>query len=126
MSKDPKNSSRLLPVSNVLQSLLANGKSPLSEQFIRWKLWRNWPEIVGPTLAKNCQPVGFRKGRLYVWVNSSTRLQEMRFMIGHIKDKINKHLEREWVKYIQLTLDKKSVPDLEESSESFKEFIDKS
>ncbi|MCB0407042.1 MAG: DUF721 domain-containing protein [Bdellovibrionales bacterium] len=125
MSSDKKRS-RLLPAANVLQALLSNGKSPLSEQFTRWKLWRNWEEIVGPSIGKNSQPVGFSKGRLYVWVSSSARMQEMRFLVGKIKDKINAHLGCEYVKFIQFTLDRKSVPSLEESEEGLRDFLSKS
>lgn len=125
MSHDPKRS-RLLPASNVLQSLLSNGKSPLSEQFTRWRLWRNWEEVVGETIAKNSCPVDFSKGRLYVWVSSSARMQEMRFMVGSIKDKINAYLGREYVKFIKLTLDRKSVPDQEDSQKAVRDFLSKS
>src|SRR3979411_304399 len=54
----------LLSASKVLQTLLANGKSPLSDQFLRWKIWRFWPQIVGETLGAVCEPVGFERGRL--------------------------------------------------------------
>ena len=37
-------------------------------------------------------------------------MQELRFLVGDIKDRINKYLGREYVKFIQFTLDKKSVP----------------
>ena len=102
--------SRLMPVANVLQSVLGNGKSPLSEQFTRWKLWRCWPEVVGPNIASSTQPVSYHKGRLYIWVRSSTQMQELRFLVGDIKDRINDYLGREYVKFIQFTLDQKSVP----------------
>ncbi len=115
--------SRLLPASNVLQALLANGKSPLSEQFTRWKLWRNWEEIVGPSIGKHSSPVDFKKGRLTVWVSSSARMQEMRFLVGSIKDKINKYLGREYVKFVQFTLDRKSVPDVDSSDPAFRDFL---
>lgn len=114
MARDPSKKkdqkSRLMPVSSVLQSVLGNGKSPLSEQFTRWRLWRCWHEVVGETMSQSTQPVGYHKGRLYVWVSSSTQMQELRFLVGEIKDRINKYLGREYVKFIQFTLDKKSVP----------------
>lgn len=113
----------MLPASNVLQSLLSNGKSPMSEQFTRWRLWRHWDEVVGDTIAKHSCPVDFSKGRLYVWVSSSARMQEMRFLIGNIKDKINAYLGRDYVKFIQLTLDRKSVPSKEESQKAIKDFL---
>ena len=114
MAKDPNKKkdqrSRLLPVASVLQSVLGSGRSPLSEQFTHWKLMRCWPEVVGEQISKSTQPVGYYKGRLYIWVRSSTQMQELRFIVGDLKEKINKYLGREYVKFIQMTLDMKTVP----------------
>ncbi len=118
-----KSGSDLQSVSLVLQSLLANGKSPLSDHFLRWKLWRLWPEVVGPEMAKYAEPVGFRNGELYLWVESSARMQDMRFIIGEIKDKLNQWGGREWIHFIRLTLDRKSVPGREEMDPQSSDFL---
>lgn len=129
MARDPNKKkdqkSRLLPVANVLQTVLGNGRSPLSEQFTRWKLWRCWPEVVGEQISKNTQPVGYYKGRLYIWVRSSTQMQELRFIVGDIKDQINKYLGKEYVKFIQFTLDMKSVPNESRGQDSLNEDFNK-
>ncbi len=78
---------------------------------------------MGETIAKNSCPVDFSKGRLYVWVSSSARMQEMRFMIGSIKETINTYLGRDYVKFIQLTLDRKSVPTKAESEKAIRDFL---
>lgn len=96
--------------SEVLQALFENGKSELSQQFIRWKLWKKWSEYVGETMGKVSEPVGYHRGVLYVWVHNSAWMQQMVFMREHIKDSINKKLEKEYVREIRLTMDKKSVP----------------
>ena len=44
-------------------------------------------------------------------------------MIGNIKDKINAYLGRDYVKFIKLTLDRKSVPTKEESDRAIKQFL---
>lgn len=106
----PKREGQLLDASRVLQGLLNNGKSALSDQFLRWKIWRFWPSIVGETLAKTCEPVGFERGRLYLWVKSSTRMQEVRFFEATLKQKINEHVGRTWVRSIRFTLDRRGVP----------------
>jgi hypothetical protein len=96
--------------SEVIQSLFENGNSPLSLQFIRWKLWRKWPEIVGPTMATVCEPVGFINGTLFIWVKSSTWMQQMVFMIDPMKAKVNKFLNQNYVSQIRYTLNKHQLP----------------
>ena len=109
--------------SEVLQSLFENGKSPLSEQFMRWKLWARWEEVVGPTIAQNAEPVGFQRGTLFVWVRSSAWMQQMVFMREHIKNTINQKFENNFVKYIKFTLDRREVPNQDQTE--FKEMIQK-
>ncbi len=107
----PKNKKRKLTLgSEVLQSLFENGKSPLSEQFMRWKLWAKWEEVVGPTIAKNAEPVGFQRGVLYVWVRNSSWMQQMIFLKDQIRDTINEKFENNFVRYIKFTLDRREVP----------------
>lgn len=122
--KSQKKQSELSAVSKVLQSLLANGKSPLSDQFLRWKLWRFWPDVVGPTWAKACEPVGFERGRLFLWVRSSAQLQEIRFFEDSLKLKVNEYMGREWVYSIRFTLDRKGIPFTANASEEFKKFLE--
>lgn len=107
-TKKPKG--KLSVGSEVLQSLFENGKSPLSEQFMRWKLWAKWDEVVGPTISKNAEPVGFQRGVLYVWVRNSTWMQQMLFMKDHIRQTINQKFEKNFVKAIKFTLDRREVP----------------
>lgn len=114
----------LLSASRVLQGLLGNGKSALSDGFLRWKIWRFWPQIVGPTLSKHCEPVGYQRGRLLIWVKSSPRLQEIRFFENTLRDKVNEHVGREWVKSIRFTLDRHGVPTSAEVSAEFKKILE--
>lgn len=109
--------------SEVLQSLFENGKSPLSEQFMRWKLWAKWEEVVGPTIAKNTEPVGFQRGMLYVWVRNSTWMQQMIFLKDPIRDTINQKFENNFVKYIKFTLDRREVPN--SNQQDFRDMIHK-
>lgn len=126
MSKDKRKQKDLEPVGDLLQSLLQNSKSPLSDQFLRWKLWRSWPEVVGEQIAKSTVPVGFLHGELYIWVNHSARMQELTFCAGMILKKVNAFSNgRRWVRRIRFTLDRKSVPSLEESGADLREFLSK-
>jgi predicted nucleic acid-binding Zn ribbon protein len=119
----PKPKTDLLAVSKVLQTLLANGKSPLSDQFLRWKIWRFWPQIVGETLGRVCEPVGFDRGRLFIWVKSSPRMQEIRFFEDQLKTKVNEHVGRSWCRDIRFTLDRRGIPKEAEVSEEFKAYL---
>jgi predicted nucleic acid-binding Zn ribbon protein len=96
--------------SEALQSLFENGKTLLSQQFLRWKMWRKWSDFVGPTMSQHSEPVGFLRGTLYIWVESSTWMQQMVFLRDPMMDSINKKLGFNFVKNVHLTLDKKSVP----------------
>lgn len=115
---DKPKKSKISSGSEVLQALFENGKSPLSVQFIRWKLWKKWSEYVGKMLADVSEPVGYQRGVLYVWVKNSAWMQQLVFMREPMKDAINKKLEHEYVRDIHLTLDRRSVPrDAQESRE---------
>lgn len=120
---DKKKPKQLMPISNVLQSLLGNGKSPLSDGFLRWKIWRFWPQIVGETFGKICEPVGYDRGKLIIWVKSSARMQEIRFFEKTLKQKVNEHVGREWVKYIRFTLDRHSVPAQDQAPTIIKKYL---
>jgi len=123
-SKKDRSKTDLLSASKVLQTVLANGKSPLSDQFLRWKIWRFWPQIVGETMAKYSEPVGYDKRRLYIWVKSSSRMQEIRFFEHTLKKKVNDHVGREWVRSIRFTLDRREVPASADVSEDFKKYLE--
>lgn len=109
--------------SEVLQSLFENGKSPLSEQFLRWKIWAQWEDYVGPTVAKNAEPVGYQRGVLFLWVRNSAWMQQMIFMKDPIQAAINKKLGRNFIKGIRFTLDRREVP--QQSDADFKDLIQK-
>lgn len=107
--------SELTSSSDVLQNLLQDSKNPLADQFTRWKLWKKWRDVVGPTVSTHSMPVGFDNGVLYVWVKSSVWLQEFIFVAGPLKDKINQYLGRKWVKGVRFTLNKRDVPNFTDS-----------
>ena len=118
-----KNKKQLTLGSEVLQALFENGKSPLSVQFIRWKLWRKWAEFVGATMAEVSEPVGYNRGILYVWVKNSTWMQQMVFMRDPMKETINQKLQMRYVAEIRLTMDRRSVPEDAIGSEELRQSI---
>lgn len=117
---DPK---KLAQGSSILQKLFENGDSPLSQQFLRWKLWMKWAEYVGPTIGKICEPVGYRRGTLYVWVTNASWMQQLVFGLEPMKNKINAQLGFNYIKAIYLTLDRRSVPSDPQDAQQLKDSI---
>lgn len=111
--------SDLTDSARVLQLLLQSGKSPLSGQFLRWRVWSQWPQIVGETIAEHTEPVGWKEGgTLFIWVKSASWNHHMQFMTDEIKLKLNEFIGERWVKRIIFTLDRKSVPDQSDAGQS--------
>lgn len=114
---------KLTPASDVLQILFQEGKSPLAEEFSRWQLWRKWPEVVGPTIAAQTDPVGFKDGILFVWVKNSVWIQQLTFMIKPLRKKVNAFYGSDRVRMIRFTTDRKSVPKLEEAEAGLLDYL---
>lgn len=127
MSTDRKKSriSRPTEISHIMQQLLTMQQNPLSDQFLRWKIWVQWREIVGSSIAKNSAPVGYDRGVLYVWVKNSAWLQQMHFIKAALQEKINKQIGRDFVRVLRFTLNKNEVPTQENESNEFKQLINK-
>ncbi len=111
--------------SEVLQALFENGKSPISGQFLRWKLWARWKEVVGATIAEHSEPVSYVNGNLYVWVKSSSWIQHLIFLKKQLQDVINQKMEQNFVKNIHFTLDRRGVPQGSDEQDQIKSFISK-
>ncbi len=105
----PRNGRHLTNMSDVLQSLLENGKSALSDGFTRWKLEQNWQEIVGETIAKNTVPCSYNRGVLWLWVPNSAWMQQLYFFQDMIKEKVNGYLGREFVTSVRFTLNRRAA-----------------
>lgn len=117
--------SQLHTASDVLQSLLTNGKSGLSEQFQRWRLWREWAQVVGSELAKTTYPVGYNRGTLILWVDHPARIHDLHYLRDVLIKKVNQHLGRSWVQFLQFTTDCKAVPNVEESEQGLRDYLSK-
>jgi len=107
----------------VLQSLFENGKSPLSDQFVRWKLWAQWSEIVGPTIADQTEPVGISKDCLVLWVKSSPWMQQLYYMKNQILRTVVLKTGLTHIKNIHFTLDRRAVPQDQSQQGEIKKFI---
>lgn len=89
-----------LPLGDVArQEITALG---LADRLRASDIWRFWPEVVGPTVAARATPLRIIKGTLTVVVSSGPWKQELGFLKGMMKDKLNDRLGAEVVKDIIL------------------------
>ncbi len=110
----------------VLKSLFEEKTAgPVSDQFLRWKLWMNWTDVVGPSTAAHSEPVAYHNGVLTLWVKNSTWMQQMTFLSETIKNTINAKYKKNFVHEIRFTLDRKNTPrpDNVEFKKSVKKFF---
>jgi hypothetical protein len=114
--KSERRKGALNQATDVLEGVLLSNKSPLSDQFMRWKLWRKWADVVGPTISAQSMPVGFVNGMLYVWVKNAVWMNEMLFLAGPIREKVNAFVEKNWVQQVRFTLNQHDVPKTEDDS----------
>ena len=123
MSSDKDYKTKFNSGAEVLHRLLEEKAGPVSDQYLRWKLWLNWKEIVGPTVAQNAEPIGYKNGTLWLWVPNSVWMQQMTFMLEPIKNSVNQKFKAGFVKEIKLTLDRRLTPSTE--NEDFKKSVKK-
>jgi predicted nucleic acid-binding Zn ribbon protein len=95
---------------DVLQGLLENGKTPLSEDFKRYRLKLDWSLVVGAAISEKCSPVAYSHGVLYVWVINSTWMNQLFFVRSEILKKVNGYNGAKWAREIRFTQDKKDIP----------------
>lgn len=74
----------------------------LAERLREAEIWRVWPEVVGATVAARAQPLRIINGTLTVAVSGAPWIQELRFMTGMMKEKLNNSLGGEVVREIVL------------------------
>jgi hypothetical protein len=109
----------------VLQGLFENGKSPLSGQFLRWKMWARWEEVVGTTLAKSCEPVGLQWNTLIIWVPHPTVMQQMMFLKENILRAVQKAYPQMGIKDVRFTTDRKGLTNKEDEKMQARAFVEK-
>ena len=107
--KNVKRNAQLTQAADVLQGLLQNSKSQLSDGFLRWRLEQQWEEVVGKTLAEQTLPVAFERGTLFLWVRHPAWMQQLWFFQEPIKEKVNLFLGRPWARQVRFTLSRRAA-----------------
>jgi len=87
-----------------ISDLLGEGLQglPLGERLREMDIWLLWPEVVGTVVASRAQPLRIINGVLTVVVSSGPWLQELSFLKGMMRDKLNARLGGEIVREIVL------------------------
>jgi predicted nucleic acid-binding Zn ribbon protein len=71
------------------------------EQQMRvYGIWNFWNDEVGGPIARRAQPSRFRNGILFVTVATQSWMQELQFMKGKIRERLNTRLGAELVRDI--------------------------
>ncbi len=88
------------PLSDIYQEALAG--LGLESRLRESEIWRLWREVVGSAIAQQAQPVRIIDGVLTVAVSSGPWMQELTFLKGMLKEKINSRLGSDVVRDIVL------------------------
>jgi predicted nucleic acid-binding Zn ribbon protein len=89
----------------------------LAERLRDAEIWRVWNDAVGAVVAIRAQPLRIINGTLTVAVSSAPWMQELRFMTGMMKEKLNDRLGAEVVREIVLKAGRVDTPLTEEPQE---------
>lgn len=108
----------------LLQSLFEDGRSPLSENFLRWKLWSRWKVLVGNEIAAHSEPVGYNRKKLYIFVKNSSVLHHLYYLKGNILKRIKSDFHPTFVNDIIFTTDRKNIPSNSADSDGLKKQIE--
>ena len=87
-------------VSGVLARLLRG--LGLEDGLRGWRAVQEWPETVGPALARHAHAVEFRGGTLLVEVEGSAWMQEIGFLKRELAKRINARLGADVVREVRL------------------------
>ncbi|AGH96372.1 hypothetical protein A11Q_2156 [Pseudobdellovibrio exovorus JSS] len=125
MSSEQDFKSKFNTSAEVLHKLLEDKAGPVSDQYLRWKLWLSWKDVVGPTVSEHAEPISYHQGVLWLWVRNSVWMQQMSFMLEPIKHSVNQKFRAGFVKEVRLTLDRKMTPSTndEKFKTNLKKFI---
>lgn len=108
-SNQERDKGHLTAAADVLQALLQNSKSQLSDGFLRWRLEQKWFEIVGSTIAEQTVPAAIEHGTLYIWVRHPAWMQQLWYFQEPIKDKVNAHIGRPMIQQVRFTLSRRAA-----------------
>jgi hypothetical protein len=90
------------PLGEIISGLFSGGHLPFSREDCR--IWRVWGDAVGPVISRAARPSYIRNGRLRVCVSDPIWLQELGFLEGEIRKKLNTLLGEERIQKVEFRL----------------------
>jgi predicted nucleic acid-binding Zn ribbon protein len=99
---------RPMAVSDLLATAL-HGK-PVEKRLQEGKIWLIWDGVVGPAIAAQARPAGFRDGTLTVLVANAPWMQQLNFLKRDIMARLNVRLGCDIVKDIYLRAGRPETP----------------
>ena len=67
-----------------------------------WRAVREWPDAVGPQVARHARAVSFHEGTVVVEVEGSAWLQELSILKRDLVRQLNRHLGSQHVRELRL------------------------
>ncbi len=101
MTSEDKNR-EFVRLGSVIKNVLKNYRLESDEELTQ--IWSLWEKVVGPVIAENAQPAAFKGNILILHVNSSTWIQQLRFLKKDLIAKINDALGKEMVSEIKFKI----------------------
>jgi hypothetical protein len=89
-------------MAEAIQSVLGTPEAALELAMAR--MWRHWPEILGPDIAAMVRPLGHRQETLLLGATNSMVMQEFSFFAQTILDKANTFLGTTYFQKVQIEL----------------------
>ena len=74
----------------ILRTVFPDSAEP--EKLRVYRVWEIWPKVVGPANARGAQPTKFRNGKLFVTVFHPALMQELQFVKGRIRKRLNHYI----------------------------------
>lgn len=76
----------------------------LENAMLGWRAVEEWPETVGPRIARRARAIEFRDGILVVEVEGSAWMQEVGYLKRELSRRMNARLGAEVVREVRLVL----------------------
>ena len=95
-----------VPLSQIVCDVLP---SYFKESSFLVKLWEHWPQLNNIPILQKAKPIGYKSGRLVLWVEGSVVLQELHFYIEELRNQINLFFKKESVQEIHFTVNKQAL-----------------
>lgn len=89
-------------IQETLSDYLERSGNPVELRLVR--LWKTWPEVIGPEMAEMLRPLGHRKRTLILGAEDSMIIQEFSFFAPEILDKVNSALGQAYFDKVHIEL----------------------